>query len=134
MKRKLKDTNEDNYDIAPMESVCGPSGVAGEAENGDEKSVKPQQQLLMATEPTKTPQSVVRQSQRARVPTKKTAPLSQDNERGLSPLPNGQPARKRRVRCMECPACLRSEDCGSCVFCKDKPKFGGPGVKKQACM
>jgi len=24
-------------------------------------------------------------------------------------------------------------DCGECVNCFDKPKFGGPGVKKQAC-
>ena len=42
--------------------------------------------------------------------------------------------RKRGVRCMECPACLRQDDCGRCEFCKDKRKFGGPAVKKQACM
>ena len=24
-------------------------------------------------------------------------------------------------------------DCGSCTFCKDKPKFGGAGKKKQCC-
>ena len=77
---------------------------------------------------------VVRQSQRARVPTKKTAPvLAGERERVSSPGQPQQP-RRRGVRCMECPACLRTEDCGSCVFCKDKPKFGGPGVKKQACM
>ena len=28
---------------------------------------------------------------------------------------------------------LMSEDCGECGFCKDKPKFGGPGTQKQAC-
>ncbi len=28
--------------------------------------------------------------------------------------------------------CQRS-DCGTCVFCKDKPKFGGPGKRKQCC-
>lgn len=44
------------------------------------------------------------------------------------------PLRKRGVRCMECPACLRKEDCGQCEMCKDKKKFGGPGIKKQACM
>ncbi len=42
--------------------------------------------------------------------------------------------RKRGVRCGECSACCRKEDCGKCVMCKDKKKFGGPGVKKQACM
>lgn len=24
-------------------------------------------------------------------------------------------------------------DCGICIFCKDKPKFGGPGKRKQCC-
>ena len=40
--------------------------------------------------------------------------------------------RQRRGRCRKCPGCLRN-DCGSCVFCKDKPKYGGPGKKKQKC-
>ncbi len=44
------------------------------------------------------------------------------------------PLRKRGVRCMECSACLRKDDCAKCEMCKDKKKFGGPGVKKQACM
>ena len=35
---------------------------------------------------------------------------------------------------MECPACLRKDDCGQCEMCRDKRKFGGPGIKKQACM
>ena len=25
------------------------------------------------------------------------------------------------------------EDCGECVNCKDKKKFGGPGIKKKTC-
>ena len=28
---------------------------------------------------------------------------------------------------------LAQPDCGECVNCLDKPKFGGPGTKKQAC-
>lgn len=44
------------------------------------------------------------------------------------------PLRKRGVRCMECPACMRKDDCGKCEMCRDKKKFGGLGVKKQACM
>ena len=44
------------------------------------------------------------------------------------------PLRKRGVRCMECVACLRKEDCGQCEMCRDKRKFGGPGIKKQACV
>lgn len=41
-------------------------------------------------------------------------------------------SRKRGARCGNCPGCVR-EDCGKCPFCKDKPKFGGPGKKKQRC-
>lgn len=47
---------------------------------------------------------------------------------------DGDGKRKRGVRCMECAACLRTEDCGRCEFCLDKKKFGGPNIKKQACM
>lgn len=44
-----------------------------------------------------------------------------------------EPEQKRRGRgCGKCEGCLR-EDCGTCTFCKDKPKFGGPGTKKQKC-
>lgn len=39
---------------------------------------------------------------------------------------------KRGSRCGICSGCLR-DDCGTCPFCLDKPKFGGPGKKKQRC-
>ena len=39
---------------------------------------------------------------------------------------------KRRSRCGECEGCL-AQDCGQCPYCADKPKFGGPGTKKQCC-
>jgi len=39
----------------------------------------------------------------------------------------------RIVSCGECPACNRT-DCGRCNSCLDKPKFGGPGTKKQRCL
>lgn len=40
---------------------------------------------------------------------------------------------KRLARCGKCNNC-KSQDCGSCYNCADKPKFGGPGIKKQACI
>ena len=41
--------------------------------------------------------------------------------------------RARTNRCGQCVGCTRG-DCGTCKNCRDKPKFGGPGVKKQACV
>ena len=40
---------------------------------------------------------------------------------------------KRRGRCGECVGCLAT-DCGRCAACVDKPKFGGRGTAKQACV
>lgn len=48
------------------------------------------------------------------------------------PSKNYTPGKLRGTRCGRCPGCQK-EDCGKCVFCKDKPKFGGPGKKKQRC-
>lgn len=39
----------------------------------------------------------------------------------------------RVLRCGGCEGCRRA-DCGRCPNCRDKPKFGGAGVKKQACQ
>lgn len=57
---------------------------------------------------------------------------------GLSPslgggaFSSGDRAKRRGRGCGTCPSCLR-DDCGICRYCKDKPKFGGPGKKKQRC-
>ena len=40
---------------------------------------------------------------------------------------------KRSRRCGQCAGCL-TQDCGVCSACRDKPKFGGPGTAKQACV
>jgi len=39
----------------------------------------------------------------------------------------------RLSRCGSCAGCTRG-DCGECKNCLDKPKFGGRGIKKQACL
>ncbi|XP_059201869.1 lysine-specific demethylase 2A [Centropristis striata] len=41
--------------------------------------------------------------------------------------------RRRRVRCKRCAACCRKE-CGSCHYCHDMRKFGGPGRMKKGCI
>lgn len=42
-------------------------------------------------------------------------------------------AMSRTQRCGHCEGCL-AKACGTCVYCKDNPQFGGPGVKKQSCV
>ena len=39
---------------------------------------------------------------------------------------------KTRKRCGTCSGCTAS-DCGVCKYCRDKPKYGGPGRLKQSC-
>ncbi|XP_055053098.2 uncharacterized protein kmt2bb [Misgurnus anguillicaudatus] len=40
----------------------------------------------------------------------------------------------RNRRCGECKGCHHEEDCGRCINCLDKPKFGGPNTKRQCCV
>ena len=40
--------------------------------------------------------------------------------------------RRRGRGCGTCIGCIR-DDCGKCSYCLDKPKYGGPGRKKQRC-
>merc|ERR1711972_245593 len=50
--------------------------------------------------------------------------------------PSAADARSRGSRfnrCGSCKNCL-AKDCGTCKNCLDKPRFGGPGIKKKACI
>ncbi|XP_029958017.1 histone-lysine N-methyltransferase 2B isoform X2 [Salarias fasciatus] len=40
----------------------------------------------------------------------------------------------RSRRCGVCDGCNHEEDCGRCINCLDKPKFGGPNTKRQCCV
>ena len=40
---------------------------------------------------------------------------------------------KKRKRCGDCEGCL-STDCGQCVYCCDKLKFGGTNLLKQSSI
>ncbi|XP_019855853.1 PREDICTED: uncharacterized protein LOC109584529 [Amphimedon queenslandica] len=40
----------------------------------------------------------------------------------------------KRRKCMECVGCKTTLDCGTCKYCKDKRKFGGPGIQKKGCQ
>ena len=55
-----------------------------------------------------------------------------------APLPPGPERvrsgwRTRSRRCSVCPQC-QADDCGRCICCLDKPKFGGPNKKKSSCL
>ncbi|KAG8125393.1 putative Lysine-specific demethylase 2A protein [Naja naja] len=63
--------------------------------------------------------------------TMKPAPRLATVRPTVSPIVSG--ARRRRVRCRKCKACLQGE-CGMCHYCKDMKKFGGPGRMKQSCI
>lgn len=39
----------------------------------------------------------------------------------------------KKLRCGDCKGC-KHDDCGACMNCADKPKFGGSGVRKQCCI
>ena len=41
--------------------------------------------------------------------------------------------KRKRSRCGQCEACL-ANDCGTCAYCLDMVKYGGPGKKKKACL
>lgn len=40
--------------------------------------------------------------------------------------------RKKSKRCNSCSNCM-IKDCGKCIQCLDKPRFGGRGIRKQCC-
>ncbi|XP_062302075.1 histone-lysine N-methyltransferase 2A-like [Osmerus eperlanus] len=40
----------------------------------------------------------------------------------------------RSTRCGRCKGCHFKKDCGTCINCLDKPKFGGPNTKRQCCV
>ncbi|XP_074603420.1 uncharacterized protein LOC141856962 [Brevipalpus obovatus] len=51
-------------------------------------------------------------------------------------IKKGDRRSKARVKnwcCLKCANCL-ADDCGTCINCLDRPKFGGPFVRKQRCI
>ncbi|KAG5855817.1 hypothetical protein ANANG_G00000630 [Anguilla anguilla] len=56
--------------------------------------------------------------------------------RGLVVRPRSEygPFGMRSRRCGTCKGCHHEEDCGKCINCLDKPKFGGPNTKRQCCV
>ena len=73
---------------------------------------------------------------RAQAPLESVLPANVQPPPEQAPTPSGKRAVvkvDRVLRCGSCEGCRRA-DCGRCPNCRDKPKFGGAGVKKQACQ
>ena len=71
---------------------------------------------------------------RASQPTMGTKDVPLDNKTIYARVPYPlSEKRKRNVACGRCAPCSR-DDCGKCLNCLDKPKFGGLGIRKQSCI
>jgi hypothetical protein len=54
-------------------------------------------------------------------------------ESDFAPVMKKSKARVKNWCCLKCPNCL-ADDCGKCINCLDRPKFGGPFIRKQRCI
>lgn len=70
---------------------------------------------------------------RKRIPTRSSTGAGKQNSSKKEKIEIPKKVLKRGTRCGKCAGCLR-DDCGKCSYCLDKPKFGGPGKKKQRCV
>jgi len=104
--------------------------------------IDPQKQLNLSLDPTSLPRQSITRSFRKGM----TSPEPPTTPRKRRSLNKGMTANKKqkvasksrqesekKLRCKVCPGCLR-KDCGVCKNCLDKPKFGGPNTRKQACQ
>ena len=55
----------------------------------------------------------------------------QETEAGAEPEPEAEVRSASSVAARR--AILQQEDCGECVACRDKPRFGGRGIKRKGC-
>ena len=60
-------------------------------------------------------------------PIGKALALPPADREGRTPAP-ASGSMRRQVACGQCDACCR-DDCGTCLNCRDKPKFGGGGAR-----
>ena len=94
------------------------------------QSIIPAEQQTSTAATPKQNRGRPRKNAPSRVPPPAASPVKRPHEEVDDKEEN---KKKRRGRgCGACPGCVRS-DCGTCQYCKDKPKFGGPGKKKQRC-
>ncbi|XP_058968068.2 CXXC-type zinc finger protein 1-like [Pocillopora verrucosa] len=66
-------------------------------------------------------------------PEKRDKVPSEKKEKQHSSSKDDSERKRSRRTCGECVACVRTEDCGQCDFCKDMKKFGGPNKMRQKC-
>ncbi|XP_010222158.1 PREDICTED: lysine-specific demethylase 2A [Tinamus guttatus] len=111
----------DKLESLPLHKKCVPTGIEDEDALIADVKLKLQARLRvrLPTIPITKPHTMK--------PTPRPTPVRPT----VSPIVSG--ARRRRVRCRKCKACMQGE-CGMCHYCRDMKKFGGPGRMKQSCV
>uniref|UniRef100_A0A8D2NJ53 [histone H3]-dimethyl-L-lysine(36) demethylase n=1 Tax=Zosterops lateralis melanops TaxID=1220523 RepID=A0A8D2NJ53_ZOSLA len=124
----------DKLESLPLHKKCVPTGIE------DEDALIADVKLLLEEYANSDPKlaltgvPIVQWPKRDKVGaphTMKPAPRPTPVRSTVSPIVSG--ARRRRVRCRKCKACMQGE-CGMCHYCRDMKKFGGPGRMKQSCV
>uniref|UniRef100_A0A670IW35 Lysine-specific demethylase 2B n=1 Tax=Podarcis muralis TaxID=64176 RepID=A0A670IW35_PODMU len=121
----------DKLESLPLHKKCVPTGIE------DEDALIADVKLLLEEYANSDPKlaltgiPIVQWPKRDKPHTMKPAPRPATVRPTVSPIVSG--ARRRRVRCRKCKACLQGE-CGMCHYCRDMKKFGGPGRMKQSCV
>uniref|UniRef100_A0A1X7THZ2 CXXC-type domain-containing protein n=1 Tax=Amphimedon queenslandica TaxID=400682 RepID=A0A1X7THZ2_AMPQE len=98
---------EESPTISPYQHVENQSTIQQPESHDIDVKLKPEVTVKCVSEPSS-------------LSSNKKANYAMPQPRNTEKLPE-----VKRGRCMQCVGC-KSDDCGVCIFCKDKKKFGGP--------
>ena len=132
VEKGCEDDKENNTGLSIV-NICSMNNIQIKEETGNQSSSKcPSESFIMNSSKD---QFIIKAGgtythSNRQVRQKTDTALSEPNP--AQTKPKQKPGRVKRF-CGLCGGCRLMEDCGECVFCQDKPKFGGPNVKKQKC-
>lgn len=121
---------------------AGPSAEAAAAAKAELEAEKRKRRLQRAKE-RRAERKRQRQEQRQADDEERAEESSEDEDEEKDVVDEGEAAaaaaeklrqEKEAARLAAAERKANFEDCGTCVMCLDKKKFGGPGVKKKPCV